>query len=377
MTVIQNSKLFEPITVGSTALKHRVVLAPMTRTRASQTTGIPSEHTIEYYTQRASEGGLLITEGLLVAEEDMGFPFVPAIWSSEHVQAWKTITAAVHAKGGKIYSQIGTVGRIAMPSLVPKVFSPSTIPAEGGSSTDLTSMTVEDIDRFVEHYRKAAVNAVEAGFDGIEIHNCSGFLLDQFVQSVSNDRTDDYGGSVANRIRFPLRAIAAVCSVIGASKVGVRISPFSRFQSMREPDPMATFVPYVEALLKAQPELGYVHAVEARADEITGTLIGAPPESDNLDAIREAVKRLGKGTAFIVSGGYTPESAKEHAEKYDGELISFGRYFTSNPDLPDRIKNGWPLQKYKREFFYAQTPEGYIDFPIYSAQTEESVAATA
>ncbi|WVQ85652.1 hypothetical protein IAT38_007818 [Cryptococcus sp. DSM 104549] len=374
MTVTQQSKLFEPITVGSTALKYRIVMAPMTRMRASQSTGVPSEYTIEYYAQRASEGGLIITEGTLVAEEDMGYPFIPAIWSSEQVEVWKKVTAAVHAKGGKIYSQFGTVGRIAMPGLLPKIFSPSTIPAEG-LSTDLTPMTVEDIDRFVEHYRKAAVNAVEAGFDGIEIHCCSGFLLDQFVQSVSNDRTDDYGGSVANRIRFPLRAIAAVCSVIGASKVGVRISPFSRYQSMREPDPMATFVPYVEALLEAQPDLGHVHAVEARADEINGSLVGAPPESDNLDAIREAVKKVGKGTVLIVSGGYTPESAKEHADKYSNELIAFGRDFTSNPDLPERIKNGWPLKKYKREFFYAQTPEGYIDFPIYSAQTEENTAA--
>ncbi|WVQ86167.1 hypothetical protein IAT38_008335 [Cryptococcus sp. DSM 104549] len=363
---IQTSKLFEPITIGATNLKHRVVLAPLTRNRVSQKTGVISDLAAQYYAQRTTDGGLLISEATVVAEEAKGYDFVPGIYSSEQIAAWKKVTDAVHAKGGVIYSQLWSVGRVGYPTNVPKVFAPSAIPADG-CTPDLTPMTVEDIDRFVGHYRQAALNAVEAGFDGVELHFANGYLLDTFIQSISNQRTDDYGGSLENRFRFPLRVLSAVSSVIGASRVGVRISPFSRFQSMREAEPLATFVPFTKAILEAQPDLAFVHGVDKRIvgnDDLTDDRVLA---SDSLDEIREVVKKLGKSTAFIIAGSFAPESAKEHAEKYD-DLIAFGRYFISNPDLPQRIKNGWPLKAYHRPTFYTQTAEGYTDFPEYTGQ---------
>ncbi|WVQ85654.1 hypothetical protein IAT38_007820 [Cryptococcus sp. DSM 104549] len=359
MTVIQPINLFQPIKAGSTDLKHRIVLAPMGRLRATQKTGVPSKEAALYYAQRASDGGLLISEGTVIAPEAGGYDYVPGIWSSEQVEAWKPVPPAVHAKGGRIFCQLGSIGRMALPENVDKVFAPSNIPADAGTK-DLTVMTEEDIDRFVEHYRQATVNAVEAGFDGVEIHCANGYLLDEFIQSVSNQRTDDYGGTPANRFRFPLRVLTAVSSIIGASRVGVRISPFARFQNMREPNPLATFVPFVEALLEAHSDLAYVHAVDRRIDGVDDIPHEEVQMTDSLDDIRDVVKRLGRGTAFIIAGGFTPAMAREHAEKHD-DLVAFGRHFTSNPDLPERIKNGWPLTVYHRDTFYTQTLEGYTE----------------
>ncbi|WVQ86168.1 hypothetical protein IAT38_008336 [Cryptococcus sp. DSM 104549] len=372
---IQPIKLFEPATAGALKLKHRVVLAPLTRMRGTQKTGVPSELAPQYYSQRASEGGLLISEGTIVAEEAKGYDFIPGIWSAEQVEAWKKVTAAVHAKGGLIFSQIWAIGRVGLPENVPKVFAPSAIPAEGHTD-NLSVMTVEDIDRFVEHFKQAALNAVEAGFDGVEIHGANGYLLDEFIQSVSNQRNDDYGGSLENRFRFPLRVLKAVSSAIGASRVGIRISPFSRFQSMREADPLATFVPFVESVLKAEPELAYIHAVDGRTNGTDDLMPDQVPAADKLDDIRAVVDKLGKNTAFIIAGSFNPELSKKHAEKYD-DLIAFGRYFISNPDLPLRIKNGWPLKTYHRPTFYTQTPEGYIDFPEYTPLAQDEAVEDA
>ncbi|WVQ85650.1 hypothetical protein IAT38_007816 [Cryptococcus sp. DSM 104549] len=374
MTVTQPSKLFQPVTVGDINLKHRVVLAPLTRMRASQKTGIPSDLALSYYSQRASDGGLLISEGTLVAEEARSYDFVPGIWSAEQVEGWKKITAAVHAKGAHFYCQLFSNGRAAPAQPGAKVLGASAIPLPGFSQ-EVIPMTEEDIDRYVEHYKQAAVNAIEAGFDGVEIHYANGYHLDQFLQSVSNQRTDAYGGSLANRFRFPLRVLSAVSSAIGASRVGIRISPFSRFQDMREANPLATFVPFTEAVLAAEPELAYVHAVDGRisgAEDISDNLV---QKEDSLDEIREVVKRLGKKTVFIVAGGISPERVEDHVQKYD-ELIAFGRYFTSNPDLPQRIKNGWPLKAYHRPTFYTQTAEGYNDFPEYTPVEAQQVKVT-
>ncbi|KAK8850748.1 hypothetical protein IAR55_004668 [Kwoniella newhampshirensis] len=378
MTIAPQSKLFTPLAVGALELKHRVVMAPLTRMRAEKGTGVPQDISAEYYTQRASDGGLIVSEATFIHEEARGYEFVPGIYSPEQIAGWKKVTDGVHSKGGKIFCQLWALGRVADPSIAPVIYSAGSIPDDG---TDLNGnklppptlhpMTEQDIDRFVQHYASAAKNAIEAGFDGVEIHGANGYLLDQFLQSNSNNRTDSYGGSLENRFRFPLRVLNAVCAAIGAPNVGIRMSPYSRFQGMREPKPMDTFVPWAKTILTNQPRLAYIHATEGRASGAVDTPEELITEVDTLDPIRAVVQDLGKGTRFIVAGGFLPETAKDHAEKYGDDLVAFGRYFISNPDLPRRVQNGWPLKKYQRETFYTQTSEGYLDFPEYEQKALE------
>ncbi|ODO07024.1 hypothetical protein I350_04391 [Cryptococcus amylolentus CBS 6273] len=340
------SRLLSPTKVGSLDLKHRVVMAPMTRNRASED-GIPSDYTATYYEQRATDGGLQITEGTIIAPEAGGLANVPGIWNAQQVEAWKKVTGKVHEKGGSIVCQLWALGRVADPALVPKVYAPSDIPSSNGSR-DLTVMSETDIDRFVEHYRKAAVNAVEAGFDGVEVHTGNGYLLDQFIQNTSNHRTDPY---TPHTYLLPLRTLLTIASTLPSTNLGFRISPWSTFQDMLEPDPVRTFGGLVGRVLGDVPGLAWVHVIR-------------PEEGgeDGVESIREIVREKGKGTAFIVAGGYDPESAKQHAENTD-DLVAFGRYFISNPDLVRRIENDYPLAEYDPNTFYSQGLEGYIDYP--------------
>ncbi|KAK7418480.1 hypothetical protein QQZ08_011232 [Neonectria magnoliae] len=375
MTESQSTKLFRPTKVGALDLQHRVVMAPLTRKRAEAGSGIPADFTAEYYAQRASPGGLLISEGTFIAEEAGGYANVPGIYSPKQNEAWKRITAAVHKKGGLIVCQLWALGRVADSNIVPVVWSagskpfvaegPSPMRSDDSSSTKLTVMKENDIDRFIGHFRQAALNAIKAGFDGVEIHGANGYLIDQFLQNSSNDRDDKYGGSIENRLRFPLRVLTAVCEAIGPDRVGIRMSPFSHFQGMREEDPLALFVPWTEAICKAQPSLAFVHAVGPRAFGSRDTPKHLQQPEDCLDAIRNAVSQT--GIKLIVAGGYLPETAIQHASETD-DLVAFGRYFISNPDLPARIENGWKLRKYDRRTFYTQTTEGYTDLPTYNAR---------
>ncbi|KAH7160486.1 hypothetical protein B0J13DRAFT_671040 [Dactylonectria estremocensis] len=369
MIASNQTKLFTPIQVGSIGLKHRVVLAPLTRARASAGTAVPADFAADYYSQRASDGGLLITEGTFIAEEAGGIAHVPGIYSSEQIAAWKKITDAVHAKGGFIFCQLWALGRVANPDIVSTVWSAGSkkFAPEGAAEfaqDKFTVMSEADIDRFVDHYRQAALNAIEAGFDGVEIHGANGYIIDQFLQANSNDRTDAYGGSLENRFRFPLRVLNAVAEAVGPGRVGVRMSPFSRFQGMREAEPLRVFVPWAKAIVNAQPNLAYVHAVEPRTEGSSDVPDHERVVEDSLHEIRQAVSDA--GVTFVVAGGYLPEAAVRHASETD-DLIAFGRYFIPNPDLPARVKNGWPLAKYNRRLFYAQTKEGYIDYPTYDS----------
>ncbi|KAJ4189917.1 hypothetical protein NW755_005912 [Fusarium falciforme] len=364
MTVSKATKLFTPIKVGAVNLQHRVVLAPLTRRRADAATAVPADWAAEYYAQRSSPGGLLVSEGTFIAEEAGGLPNVPGIYSKEQIAAWKDITDAVHAKGGIIFCQIWALGRAAKPNVVSTVWSAGSKPLvpEGAESSDpppnFKVLSESDIDRFVGHYRQAALNAIEAGFDGVEIHGANGYLVDQFLQSNSNDRTDSYGGSLENRLRFPLRVLNAVSDAIGPERVGIRMSPFSRFQGMREADPLALFVPWVKAIVKAQPSLAFVHAVEPRANGSQDTPEHLQSAEDTLAPIREVLNSA--GVKLIVAGGFLPETAIKHASETD-DLVAFGRYFIPNPDLPARIENGWPLAKYDRSLFYTQNEVGYTE----------------
>ncbi|WRT70943.1 uncharacterized protein IL334_007942 [Kwoniella shivajii] len=361
---IQSERLFEPIKIGDVTLKHRVVMAPMTRLRADNETAAPSAMSIAYYAQRASDGGLIISEGTVPSVEGRGWPNSPGIWSTEQIDAWKKITDAVHAKKGTIFCQLFAAGRVANPSIAPVIYAPSDIndPTPGAPTPPLKVMTREDITKSIADFTQGAKNAIAAGFDGVEIHCANGYLLDQFIQYNSNQRSDEYGGSLENRFRFPLQVISSISSAIGASKVGVRISPFATFQGMRPSDPLAVFIPFTRAVLSSTPGLAYISGLMPRANgaDDQANLV----ENDALDPIRDIV--VVTGVTFFVAGGFTTQSAKGHAEKHN-DLIAFGRYFTSNPDLPQRIRNDWPLVKYDRDTFYTPGKEGYLDWTEYKA----------
>ncbi|KAF5642406.1 NADPH2 dehydrogenase [Fusarium tjaetaba] len=359
----QTTKLFKPIKVGALDLQHRIVLAPLTRGRADSA-GVPATYAADYYSQRATPGGLLITEGTFISHEASGRSFSPGIYSKEQIAAWKHVTDAVHPKGAFILCQLWALGRIAEPDLVPAVLSPGSQPFFEDENVarkipnNFTVMSEADIDDFVEYYRQAALNAMEAGFDGIEIHGANGYLSINF-----NDRTDQYGGSVENRIRFPLRVVNAVSDAIGPERVGVRMSPFTRFQGMREAEPLSLFVPWAQAIVDAQPRIAYIHAIEPRADGSVDTPEHLQKAEDTLAPIREVAACA--GVQFIVAGGYTPEKALQHTSETD-DLVAFGRHFIPNPDLPARIENGWSLTKYDRSVFYELNEVGYSDLDSYA-----------
>ncbi|KAL1409287.1 hypothetical protein Q8F55_006120 [Vanrija albida] len=366
---IAKPTLFQPLKVGALGLKHRVVLAPLTRTRADAETGVPGDLSAEYYAQRSSDGGLLITEATFIAAEAGGIAGVPGIYSPQQIAKWKETTDAVHKKGGLIFLQLWALGRVADPSLVPTVWGVSAsrpYTKFGDTPTPVTELGEADIDRFVGHYRQAALNAIEAGFDGVEIHGANGYLVDQFLQPVTNARTDAYGGTLENRLRFPLRVLNEVSQAIGPERVGIRASPFGEFQGMRgDNKPLDTFLPWFKAIVAAQPKLAYVHTVAPRVSGVSDVdQSELDKRGDSLDSLRAVVQ--GAGIAFISAGGATPARALDEADK-DGDLIAFGRYFISNPDLPARIENGWDLTPYNRKTFYTRGAEGYTDYPFHAA----------
>ncbi|WVQ82849.1 hypothetical protein IAT38_004984 [Cryptococcus sp. DSM 104549] len=345
--------LFQNISIGEPDLGHRVVLAPLTRKRADSE-GVLGWMGEEYYRQRASQGGLIITEATVVAEEAGGQDRVPGIWSTEQISAWKNITDAVHDRGGIIYCQLWALGRVADPAYTPdgRVYAPSPIPyvphnGHPPHANQLAVMSEEDIDRFVEHFTRAGRSALEAGFDGVELQAGDGYLIDQFLQTASNNRTDAYGGSLENRTRFLHRIITAISANIWLSRVGIRLSPFSTLHGMRMANPLDTVLPLVQSLIDLYPDLSYIRLIEGEGAE-------------DLDPLRKVVNEVVGDTKVIVGGGYSPKKALEHAEK-TGDLVSFGRWFISNPDLPERIKEGHKLAKWDESTFYTHGAEGYIE----------------
>ncbi|EJD49120.1 NADH:flavin oxidoreductase/NADH oxidase family protein [Auricularia subglabra TFB-10046 SS5] len=338
-------------------------MAPLTRYRAGDD-HVPVDIMVEYYTQRASvPGTLLIAEATIIDPRAGTFANVPGIYTDAQVAAWKKIVDVVHAKGSFIYLQLWTLGRVAdekqLKSEVPgaDVVSASDIRVDDEHAVP-RPLTVKEIDDYVSWFARAAKNAVEgAGFDGVELHGASGYLIDQFIQDVSNKRTDEYGGSIGNRLRFPLRAVDAVIAAVGAERTAIRLSPWNLFQGMREKDPITTFSALLEELAKRR--LAYVNLVESRVDWVGG---GDP--SDNLLWARKILKPY----PLILSCGFTPDTAIETAQEAEnnGEqvLIAFGRNFISNPDLPKRIKFDIPLTPYDRDtFFTPKTTKGYTDYP--------------
>ncbi len=355
------SKLFTPLNVGNNALEHRLVMAPLTRYRADDN-HVQLDIAQEYYSQRASvPGTLLITEATFISPRASGYRNVPGIYNEAQIVAWKKITDAVHAKGSFIWCQLWALGRAAKADVLKeesgnKVVSSSGI-AISESSAVPQPLSEEEIWEFVGDYAAAARNAIEAGFDGVEIHGANGYLVDQFTQDTCNHRTDAWGGSVEKRARFGLEVAKAVVDAVGAERTAIRLSPFSTFQAMKMTDPIPQFTYLVKGLKELR--LAYLHLVESR---ISGNAdVVATERVDFL------LKLWGKTSPIFLAGGFKPESAKRAIEEYkDYDVaIVFGRYFISNPDLPFKMKKGIPFAPYNRETFYkVKSPEGYIDYPF-------------
>lgn len=356
------SSLFEPITAGSTRLLHRVVMAPLTRVRASDA-HVHGPLATEYYTQRASTPGtLLITEATFIAPRAGGMSHVPGIWNEAQIAAWKNVTDSVHKNGSSIFLQLWALGRAAGAEVLAKegikegVVSSSDIPIDSDHATP-RPLSEQEIWDYVRDYAQAARNAIAAGFDGVEVHGANGYLIDQFTQDRSNNRTDAWGGSVEKRARFALEVTKAVVEAVGAERVGIRLSPWSLFQSMRMKDP----VPQFSYLIGHLKELGlaYLHLVQSNVSA------GADVEAD--EQLDWAFDIWGKTSPVLLAGGYTGETAKSTIGDHPqvDKMIVFGRHFIANPDLPFRIQNDLPLNKYDRSTFYIpEEPHGYVDYPF-------------
>ncbi|GAN03425.1 N-ethylmaleimide reductase [Mucor ambiguus] len=365
---MSSQALFSPIKVGTHTLKHRVVLAPLTRFRATLD-HVPTDLHVEYYKQRASDGGLLITEGTAISRLAGAYPQVPGIYNKEQIEAWKKVTSAVHTKGGIIFVQLWHIGRLGSKNRNPnqeQVVGPSAIPCPGkdfaGNDLEIPrALTADEIKSVISDYAQAARNAIEAGFDGVELHGANGYLIDQFLNSSSNQRTDIYGGSSENRARFALEVVDAVAQAVGEERTAIRFSPGGDFQGMGDDNVEKTWGYLTSRLQENHPGLAYLHMIECRSNIFDDTQAGL---ADTLEPYR----KLFKGP-FMTAGGLSnaQKFAEEIAEK-TGDLIAYGRAFIANPDLPERLRNGWDLNPYDRNTFYTNGDEGYTDYPFYNKE---------
>jgi N-ethylmaleimide reductase len=372
--------LFTPLQVGELHLAHRIILAPLTRQRSSQPGDIPNAMNAEYYGQRASQGGLLITEATHISRQGKGYPGAPGIHSQEQIEGWRLVTRAVHDKGGFIFLQLWHVGRISHSSLHPEMGLPvsasAIAPAEAWTATTADfkhvpyetprALEIDELPGIVADYRRAAENAKAAGFDGVEIHSANGYLLDQFIEDSTNHRTDAYGGSIENRARLLLEVTDAVIKVWGKGRVGVRLSPFGKFADMGDSDPVAHFSYVLEEL--ASRKIAYAHLVEPR--------VGAAGRGDPIDDSAPRTSHIFRPAfngVLISAGGYTAATADQSIADHYADAIAFGRLFIANPDLPARFRYNADLNIPDRHTFYGGTEKGYTDYP---ALSEASVPST-
>ncbi|KAK3438601.1 hypothetical protein EUGRSUZ_C03214 [Eucalyptus grandis] len=380
------ANLFTPCQMGKFDLSHRVVLAPLTRCRAIN--GIPLPVHAEYYAQRTTKGGFLITEGTLISDTAAGFPGTPGIYTEEQVKAWKKVVDAVHSKGGIIFCQLWHVGRASN-----RVYQP-----DGGAPISSTNQSISDkwkiimpdgtldvphkpralqtheVWQVIEQYRQVAANAIRAGFDGVEVHGAHGYLIDQFLKDSVNDRVDEFGGSIENRCKFLMEIIKVVVGEVGTDRTGVRISPAIEHMDATDSDPLKLGLSVIERLNKFQNEIGsklaYLHVTQPRYT-INGTKNYGKQEEDEEARLMRTWRRAYQGT-FMLSGGFTRELGMKALAGGDADLISYGRLFISNPDLVYRFKVDGPLNGYNRDTFYTQDPViGYIDYPFLDQENGE------
>uniref|UniRef100_A0A2P2NZK1 NADH:flavin oxidoreductase/NADH oxidase N-terminal domain-containing protein n=1 Tax=Rhizophora mucronata TaxID=61149 RepID=A0A2P2NZK1_RHIMU len=378
------TSLFSPYKMGKFDLSHRVVLAPMTRCRALNR--IPTAALAEYYSQRTTPGGFLITEGTLPSSTAQGFPHVPGIYSEEQVEAWKNVVDAVHAKGGIIFCQLWHVGRASHPVYQPGGAAPISSTSKAISNRwrilmpdgkyaaypKPRALETSEIPEIVEQYRQGALNAIQAGFDGIEIHGAHGYLIDQFLKDGINNRTDEYGGSIENRCKFLMQVVQTIVEAIGADRVAVRISPAIDHLDATDSDPLNLGLAVIEGLNKLQLHLGakltYLHITQPRYTAYGQTESGRPGSEDEEAQLIKTWRRAYQGT-LMCSGGFTRELGLVAVSQSDADLVSYGRLFISNPDLVLRFKLNAPLNRYNRKTFYTHDPVvGYTDYPFLSKE---------
>jgi N-ethylmaleimide reductase len=354
--------LFEPYTLGSLTLSNHIVMAPLTRNRAGPGF-VPSDLSAEYYGQRAS-AGLLISEATQISQQGQGYQDTPGIYSQPQIEGWRKVTAAVHAKGGRIFLQLWHVGRVSHIDLQENGAAPvaSAIRAKtktfvNDGFTDVSeprALELDELPGIVNDFRKAAANAVAAGFDGVEVHGANGYLLDQFAKDGANVRKDAYGGSIENRARLMLEVTAAVVAEIGAERTGIRISPVSPANGVSSSDPQAQFN-YIVDRLDAL-DIVYIHVVEGAT--------GGPRDVTPFDF---GSLRRRFGNTYIANNGYDLELATSHLTSGKADLFAFGRPFIANPDLVDRLQTGAPLAQINPATIYGGGAAGYTDYPAIAA----------
>ena len=355
-----STKLFEPFKLGPLTLPNRLVMAPLTRNRAVPPGMVPSPLAIEYYGQRAS-AGLLVTEASQVSQQGQGYQDTPGIYSRDQVAGWRKVTQRVHERGGRIFIQIWHVGRVSHTLLQPdggKPVAPSAIRAKGktfvgGQFTEISeprALELSEIPGIIEDFRRGAANALEAGFDGVEIHGANGYLLDQFAKDGTNKRTDAYGGGIENRARLMLEVAKVVAAETGADRTGIRISPVTPANDVSDSNPQPLF-DYIVSQLDAL-KLTYIHVIEGAT--------GGPRDIAPFDYA--SLRKRFRG-AYVANNGYDFALASKVLEAGAADLIAFGKPFISNPDLVERLKQGAPLNEWDKATFYGGGAKGYTDYP--------------
>ena len=364
-----SKSLFQPIQLGTLTLKNRIVMPPMTRSRASQPGDVANEMMATYYAQRAS-AGLIVSEGTQISAQAKGYAWTPGIYTPEQIEGWRKVTQAVHAESGTMFAQLWHVGRVTHPDNIDgeQPMSSSALKAENvkvfvdnGSDepgfVDVVqprAMTKADIQKVIADYRQAAVNAIEAGFDGIELHAANGYLINQFIDSEANNRSDEYGGSLENRLRFLDEVVAALVETIGADRVGLRLAPLTTLNGTVDANPIETYT--AAAALLNKHGIVYLHIAEVDWDDAPDTPV----------SFKRALRNAYQGI-LIYAGRYNGEKAEQTINEGLADMIGFGRPFVASPDLPERLLHGYPLADHDPNTLFGGGEKGLIDYPAYKA----------
>ncbi|AXC16386.1 NADH:flavin oxidoreductase (plasmid) [Acidisarcina polymorpha] len=364
---MNHDALFAPLQLGTIKVQNRIIMAPLTRMRAG-TGNVPTALNAKYYAQRAS-AGLIIAEGTAVSHQGQGYPGAPGIYTEDQINGWRSVTDAVHSKRGRIFLQIAHNGRNSHSSLLPQnslPVAPSAIPPDLPAFTNEfkqvptetpRALETDEISTIVDTFVQAALNAIEAGFDGVEVQAANSHLIDQFLQDGTNKRTDEYGGIAENRVRFLLEVVDKVSAAVGINRLGVRLSPFGQYGGIHDSNPLHLYGIAISALDKRQ--IAYLHLIEGRGSEI-GLGDGLHEEAlNNAQLFRSNFRG-----PLISAAAYTPSSATQTVSKGEADGIAFGRLFIANPDLVERIRDGLPMNKYDRSTFYGGGEHGYTDYPV-------------
>lgn len=356
------SNVFSPYTLGRVSLANRIVMSPMTRSRAIG--NVPNDLIAQYYAQR-SEAGLIITEGTSPSPDGLGYARIPGLFHADHVVGWKKVTDAIHAAGSRVFVQLMHTGRVSHPENMPngtRVLAPSAVSWEGQMWVDgkgripiptPEALTVAEIERVINDFVHSAELAIEAGFDGVELHGANGYLIEQFLNTASNQRTDEWGGSVANRVRFAVEVAKRTAARIGGDRLGIRVSPYSNGQGMRADDDQVENV--YETLADELSKLGlvYMHVVDHSS-------MGMPPVPES---VKQKIRKAFRGTV-ILAGGYDLERANADLAADRGDLIAFARPFIANPRFVSRLRAGLPLAAPDFATFFTPDEKGYTDYPL-------------